>query len=248
MENYLPEGNEHIQRIVPNGLCELIFYLGDRPESEDTQKSISENTVISGQLKEFYDLRVRGNLSLFSIIFQPYGLSLFFDLPLNELYNQNVPLKYLVRDKVNALEDQLSKEKTLSLRIRIVENFLIERLKNSEKKYNITRIKNSIDTITREKGLVNIDNLAYEACLSRKQFERIFSELIGTTPKQFLKIVRFQNAIHEKSLSRELTLTELSYQCGYYDQSHMVNEFSKLSGMTPSQYFKDCEPYSDYFQ
>lgn len=248
MENCMPRGNVHVQRIVPNGLFELIFYLGDKPEPVDTNKSISEKTVITGQLKEYYDLTIRGDLSLFSIIFQPHGLSIFFDLPLSELYNQNVPLRFLIKNAVDELESKLLEADTFSSRIEIVENFLIHRLVKSRKKYHLSRIKSSIDTINREKGLVSIDHLAYEACLSRKQYERIFSELIGTTPKQFLKIVRFQSTIHEKSISTALSLTELSYQCGYYDQSHMVNEFSKLSGMTPSQYFKDCEPYSDYFQ
>jgi hypothetical protein len=27
----------------------------------------------------------------------------------------------------------------------------------------------------------------------------------------------------------------------------MVNEFKSLSGLTPTQYFSDCEAYSDYF-
>ena len=43
------------------------------------------------------------------------------------------------------------------------------------------------------------------------------------------------------------SLTTLAYDCGYYDQSHMINEFKMMSGMTPKQYFAMCEPTSDYF-
>ena len=248
IENCIPNGKEHIQRIVPNGLSELIFYLGDKPVSTDRNISINDNTLITGQLSGYYDIKVTGKLSLFSIIFHPYGLSMFFDIPLSELLNQNVPLKYILKDVVNELETKLFEAKSFAERIIIAECFLLERLQKSKKKYHFNRIKDNVKLINQTKGLVSIDLLASEACFSRKQYERIFSDFIGISPKQFLKIVRFQNAINEKSKNKNANLTTLTYQCGYYDQSHMTNDFYKLSGMTPKQYFNDCEPYSDYFQ
>ncbi len=248
MENCIPEGEEHVQRIVPSGLLELIFYLRDKPVPTDRNKSIDENTLITGQLNEFYDIRITGNISLFSIIFLPHGLSVFLDIPLQELYNQNVPLQFIFKNSVSELESKLFEAKSFKERISIIENHFFKLLKKRKLKYNFERINNSICRINQSKGLVNIDDLAREACFSRKQFERIFSQLIGTSPKQFLKIVRFQNAIDKKARDKGINLTNLTYQCGYYDQAHMINDFQKLSGMTPKQYFKDCEPYSDYFQ
>lgn len=248
IENCIPEGKEHIQRIVPNGLSDLIFYLSDKPESIEEKKSFSDNTLITGQLSEYYDIKLSGRVSLFSVIFQPHGVSMFFDIPLSELLNQNVPLKYILKDGVNALETKLFEAQSFADRIVIMELFLIERLQKCKQKYNFNRIKDSISLINQNKGLVSIDNLASEACLSRKQYERAFSNIIGTSPKKFLKTIRFQNVINEKSKDKNINLTSLTYQCGYYDQSHMINDFYKLSGLTPKQYFNDCETYSDYFQ
>lgn len=248
MENCIPKGKEHIQRIVPNGLSDLIFYLSDKPESIKEKKSISDNTIITGQLSEYYDIKITGKVSLFSVIFQPHGLSMFFDIPLNELLNQNVPLKYILKDGVGDVETKLHEAHSFTERIEIMELFLIERLQECKHKYHFNRIKDSISLINQNKGLVSIDKLANEACLSRKQYERTFSNLIGTSPKKFLKTIRFQNALNEKSKDKNINLTSLTYQCGYYDQSHMTNDFYKLSGLTPKQYFDDCETYSDYFQ
>jgi hypothetical protein len=86
LKNQLAPGQEHIQRIVPNGLMELMFYLGDLPESLDSHKSIPDSSLITGQQQAYYDLKVSGTLSLFSIIFQPHGLLVFFDIPLNEIF------------------------------------------------------------------------------------------------------------------------------------------------------------------
>lgn len=247
LENCLPEGQKHVQRIIPNGLTELIFYLGDKPHSDESMRCFSENSIISGQLNTFYDLEVTGKMSLFSIIFQPHGLSAFFDIPVNELLNQNIPLKFLFKEGLDALEDKLFEAHHFIDKIRLAEQFLFGCLKNKTTDYHFNRINNSILLINQSKGLIDIDTLAEATCFSRKQFERTFSMLVGISPKQFLKTVRFQNAIHEKAKNKDGNLSELTYLCGYYDQSHMISEFFRFSGLTPKQYFADCEPYSDYF-
>ena len=110
------------------------------------------------------------------------------------------------------------------------------------------RIAHSIQLIDQAKGEVGIESLASAACFGRKQYERVFSRYIGTTPKKFLRTIRLQHAIYLRSKDASVNLTDLTYISGYYDQSHMINDFQKLTGMTPTQYFSDCEPYSDYFQ
>lgn len=248
IEDCIHLNQKHTQRIVPTGLLEIIFYLSDRPVSDDIAKSISENTVITGHLNGFYDIHVLGKLSMFSIQFKPHGLSMFFDIPLNELYNQNVPLKYLFKHDTVELENKLNEGQSFNERVQMVENFLLMRLKKSKNRYNYLRIEHCISIINQKRGVVEIDFLASKACLSRKQFERLFSQYVGASPKQFLKTIRFQSSIHEKFKNRTINLIDLTYYCGYYDQSHMINDFQKLAGMTPKQYFNECEPISDYFQ
>lgn len=247
MDSCIFQGTTHTQRIVPNGLPELIFYIDKKPLTNNTGKTIADYTVLSGQQKNFYDIIITDKLSVFSVVFHPHGLMGFLNIPLSVIYNQNVPLRYILKREVAALEAKISEASTFRQRIYIVESFLLARLKEANKRYEFHRIKQSIDLINQSKGIISITNLASEACLSRKQYERTFSSYIGTSPKQFLKIVRFQHAIHKKQKNKHLHLTSLAYDCGYYDQSHMINEFKTLSGMTPKQYFSDCEPYSDYF-
>uniref|UniRef100_UPI0032175AD3 AraC family transcriptional regulator n=1 Tax=uncultured Draconibacterium sp. TaxID=1573823 RepID=UPI0032175AD3 len=248
MESCISYGEKHIQRIVPSGLSELIFYFDDIPKSINENITISENTVITGQLNSYYDIAIQNKISLFSIIFQPLGLTKLLDIPANKLFNQNVPLKHILKNTTIDLESQLYEAKTFAERINIAEQFIVQRLKKGKDKYHYNRIKHCIGLINTTKGHVSIDYLASEACLSRKQFERVFSEYIGTSPKRFMKTVRFQNVLHEKARNRNNNLTTLTYKCGYYDQSHMINDFLKLSGLTPKQYFSECEPFSDYFQ
>jgi len=105
-----------------------MFYLGDLPESMDTGKLITDHSLLSGQQKEYYDLRISGTLSLLSIVFQPHGLMVFFDIPLKELFNLNVPLRDLLDDSVSELESQLFEANSFKKQKRIAENFLLGRL------------------------------------------------------------------------------------------------------------------------
>jgi AraC-like DNA-binding protein len=248
LDNCIPYGSEHTQRIIPNGLIELIFYLDKKPVSTDSSKQITDTSTITGHLNEYYDIKVSGNLSLFSIIFKPFGLSAFLDIPCNEIYNRNIPLRFLLKNSVSEIENRLFEAKTFAQRVEIAEGFLLNLLKQKNSNYHFKRIESSFEIINSACNDVSIDTLASNACFSRKQFERIFVQVVGSSPKKFLKTVRFQRAIHLKSRSEKLSFAELAYLCRYYDQAHMTNDFTKFSGLTPKEFFRGCDSFSDYFQ
>ena len=247
IENTLQPGDVHQQRIVPTGLLELSFYLADRPQSDAPSRSPAESTVLSGQQNRAYDLLVSGSLDLFSITFQPQGAMMFFNLPLDELCDQTIPLSLLDKPWVDQVEAELFEASNFFARVAVIETALRELLIENHRIHDASRIGNSIQLINLSKGMIEIDRLASKACLSRKQFERVFQSCIGTSPKRFLRTVRFQHALFLRQHNQGDRLTDLAYACGYYDQSHMIHDFRALSGMSPSKYFRECEPESDYF-
>lgn len=243
----MDRGSKHDQRIIPTGLLELTFYLADRPRSLDPGREILDNTLISGQQNSPYDLQVTGTLNLFSISFQPHGAMMFFDLPLIELCDQTIPLKYLDKEWVDRIENELFEAQGFQERVGVIERALGQLLMKNHKRFDAVRIKNSIHLINEAKGQIDINMLAGKACLSRKQFERIFTSCIGISPKRFLRIVRFQHVLFLKQLNTGSSFTDLAYRCGYYDQSHMINDFKALSGLSPCEFFSTGISLSDYF-
>jgi AraC-like DNA-binding protein len=247
IENCLSPGDSHFQRIIPNGLTELTFYFGNKPSSLDEKRHPVDRSLLSGHLKSFYDIVVTGKLSMFSVSFQPFGACLFFNLPASELLDLTVPLKYLLKNQGEELEERLNVVDSFTDRIAVMEAFLISRLRANRKEWETKRILQVIGMINNSSGGITIDALASAACLSRKQFERTFTACVGSSPKQFLRTVRFQHSLYQKQKQQDIPLTELAYRCGYFDQSHMIADYKVFSGKTPSQYFAECEPYSDYF-
>ena len=96
---------------------------------------------------------------------------------------------------------------------------------------------------------ISVNELSSIACLSKKQFERLFLSFVGINPKEYTRIVRFQKALAQMQhqAGKEINQAQIAYTSGYADQSHFIREFKKLCGYTPVSLLKISNPYSDLF-
>jgi PAS domain S-box-containing protein len=78
-------------------------------------------------------------------------------------------------------------------------------------------------------------DLAEKASLSVSQFNRQFKKKFHTTPRSYLTNVRMNAACH-LLVSTDLPISEIALQTGFYDQSHLSNQFARHRGMSPSHY------------
>jgi AraC-like DNA-binding protein len=248
IENVLDKDEICVQRIIPTGLPELLLYFTPRPKILTDNKPLSDNVALYGHQNDFYDMELTGDLSVFSIVFEPQGLMQFFNFPLNEICNRNISLKDINGQSGRDLEEKMNEAVTFQQRVSIVETYLFNLLKNNFVDFEFRRINHIVQLIKQAYGNINVNQMVSEACLSRKQFERIFAEHIGISPKQYLKIIRFQSVLFQKQQSNNLNMTELSYEIGYFDQSYFINDFKSSCGLTPKQYFTKNEAYSDFFE
>jgi AraC-like DNA-binding protein len=246
IENVLPQEHIHTQRIFATGLPELVFYFDRKPQAD--KRIFEGNTLLNAQQNDYYDLVITKKLSMFSITFQAEGLSHFIKLPLNELQNQSIYPSLADRSFPGLLEQQLEETTDFCKRVAIAEKHFLRLLSRQTFSVDQQRMSSTISLIRSTKGAIDINNLAHHTCLSRKQFERKFASLIGISPKQYLKIIRFQNALHLNQLHSYNNLTTLAYEAGYYDQSHFINEAKELTGHTPKKLFEPGEIVSDFFR
>ena len=248
LEENNPSGEVCIPRMYPTGFTELVFYYGDRYLHIDKNKSKTPQpySYFMGQNNSYYDISPTGKIGVIAITFKPDTAKLFFKTPIDEAENSFIALEDIIGKFTRNLEYELQIAKSNIDRIRLIEKFLINQLKKNYSEDH-KRIGFSVDKINQSKGLISIVELADFACLSTKQFNRKFTEFVGIKPKQFTRVVRFQNTIYSQQRRSVKNLTELAYKCGYYDQAHFTNEFKEFTGYSPKEFFKTCEPYSDYF-
>lgn len=247
MEIDVQTQNAYHHRIIPTGLTDLTFFFGNAPKSTSEKNSIAEGAILSGQQKSFYDLKIENSFRLISVVFTPEGMNRFLSIPSKEFKDLSLKLNDTLINGVDKLTEMLYK-KTFEASVSALNSFFEDRLVEGINETIAMRLNHTVNLISSKYGQVRTLELADEVCLSRKQFERLFINHIGSSPKQYLKTIRFQNALFQKSKNPKISLTDLAYACGYFDQSHMINDFKSLTGDSPSKFFKDCEPFSDYFE
>lgn len=82
-----------------------------------------------------------------------------------------------------------------------------------------------------------VAGLARMARLSERRLGANFSNLMGKSPHQYLMKSRLSTAKFMVRCS-QLSLTEIAYEAGFYDQAHFIKAFKKNTGLTPGTYQK----------
>jgi AraC-like DNA-binding protein len=229
------------QRAIPSGSMGLVFNRGDRICSS-LEKDFQLRSHLFGQSATFVDIHFQ-KLDLILVVFQPIGAKAFFSMPMNELNGQSIALDALSDPHIMELEDRLMDIADNQTCVHLIEQFLLKRLYQFEE-YNYKRLTSVISAINYREN--NVSALAHEACLSQKQFKRIFTDYVGLNPKEFLQIARFTKTTHTLQTQPKMSLNELAYKYGYYDRSHLIKDFRAFSGYTPTEFLANCDPYSDY--
>lgn len=232
------------QRILPTGCVSLVFHRGERLKITN-RGELQPQSFISGQESRYSDVASTGDIEMIVVVFQPHAAKIFFNMPLNLLHDRNIAIEDLenavLRDLAHRVEDSENHDTCIEL----IENYFYKCLLYGTN-YHLPRLAEVIHHINKS-SQTNIKTLSDIACLSEKQFSRVFTENIGATPKDFMRIVRVQRALSVLQHNPGIGFAQLAYECGYTDQSHMIKEFKLFSGYTPKEYIAQCSPVSDYF-
>ena len=82
---------------------------------------------------------------------------------------------------------------------------------------------------------ITAEDLAEQVKLSAGHFSKIFKSVTGTTPIDFLNIIRLQKA-RNILINTEETITEIAILCGFNTSSYFASCFFKKFKITPSVY------------
>jgi AraC-like DNA-binding protein len=84
---------------------------------------------------------------------------------------------------------------------------------------------------------INVDHIADEAHFSKFHFIRIFKEIYGLTPHQYLIRVRIEHA--KKFLSNGMPVVDVCDAVGFESVSTFTGLFKRKVGLSPSTYKKE---------
>jgi AraC-like DNA-binding protein len=80
----------------------------------------------------------------------------------------------------------------------------------------------------------DLDNIADEACFSKFHFTRLFREIYGKTPHQYLTSVRVERA--RELLSDGASVKETCFAAGFNSVGSFTSLFKRRTGLTPAAF------------
>lgn len=236
-EGYNPE--HKIDRFLPDGNTEIIIDFSDGPQHIYDNQTLKEiqachHVWASGVRTEYISIPSGKYAAMFVISFRKGMAYPFFPLPMDEMSDRVVDADLLWGRDFAHLREHLQRICDIDLKFAAAERFL---LKHFQSKFSLNPgVEYALAEILRRPDQINMMRISQRIGYSQKHFIDMFKRQVGITPKAYLKIIRFQKAINEIEERKEVNWSDISQDCGFYDQAHFINDFKFFSGFTPEEY------------
>jgi AraC-like DNA-binding protein len=223
--------------ILPDTASYLCFLYQDELITTHKAQVYSTRSGLAGFQNFRNDLGSLGNVSGVSALLTPWGLNVFRQGIVKDCADKRVDCRDIFANYIiEKIEDNLARQKMAIERVQYIEQFLLSVLNPY---HADLLIQTACMTLNKSHGHYSITQLARLLGLSKRTLERRFQYHIGTTPKKYARIVRLRHAILQRQTLDNWA--EVAYAAGYYDQSHMINEFQELYGLSPEIIYPQIE-------
>ncbi|MEJ2904725.1 helix-turn-helix domain-containing protein [Pedobacter panaciterrae] len=212
------------------------FFLGDSFETINCNSNQTESfarcTIRGPRTHKKYIIAISGHFVSFTIKFKPAGLYRLLGIPANLFCNQAIDGQLLFASIFKEITERLMPCSDINECIEIVEPYLLQMALKHAKIYPSKAVNQMTSLIFNNRAPVFLPKVS----LSDRQLERNFAKEIGTTPKLYSNMVRFENLLHYKINFPDKSWTEIAYEFNYYDQMHLIKSFKKFLDVTPSDF------------
>jgi AraC-like DNA-binding protein len=224
----------------PNGFCSIVVNYGDTYTIQNHKYSSLEvpQQFVAGQSIYSYRLTLRGKIGIAGIVFKPAGLATLFGLQTFLLTEERIDLfKQLPQPYFRSYVEQIRASKEIAEKAKLLEAMILHhcRLHQPTPDY----IDMAANMIVEKAGMLHVNDLLRESCMSRRTFERHFFQKVGLSPKYYARIRRIGYICNLIAGKKKVNWPEVFYEAEFYDQSHFIKDFEEFTGRTPQQYLAD---------
>lgn len=219
-------------KIMPMGCMKWMFHRGIPFAINGV---FNRSASICGQYASAACVGMHGHTDLLFVFFQPYAMKMITGIPSEHFNESSVGMDELEMPEFHELKQQVLEAADNQTAIRCIEQFILHQLHRRD---DVTYLKQFI-TLAQAVELhpdLSLSGLADSACLSERQLRRVFSEYIGLSPKQMLRIRRCLTASRMMQQVEVTDLADIIYQLGFTDHSHLYKEFKLFAGLSPTDY------------
>lgn len=177
------------------------------------------------------------------VYFKPMGAHKLFGLPLQSFANTAFFLDDVFESRLQPVIERLKNTQGAEERMKAMDEFLLQQA--SRMQPHNEHFQKAVHYIVSQRGDVSLPWVISQCFMSERQFQRKFLEQVGTSPKTFIKRLKFDYIINIKRMHPATSWTKLAYRAGYFDQAHFIREFKSITSETPSGFIQKVYDFPD---
>jgi AraC-like DNA-binding protein len=222
--------------VAPHDSMMLTVQLGAAADCIEQKDVHGQNTTLTGIRRHTGEFVGAGDcVTLFALLTPLGAMQLLDSQPLAPVPRIRAPVADLLdRQLTRRLESDVAMAATLQDKLWVLAAWLESRASAQRRIARAgMRAGRAAMRLCAEPG-VEIEVLADEQHVSRRQLERDFSHWIGTSPRHLSQVARVQ-AVSRRA-GAGASLADAAVDAGFFDQAHMSRVVRRLTGLTPKQF------------
>lgn len=228
-EEQFEPGRELVERVLPDGAARLI--IGLRQDAVSVQVAGANATPVL--------LTMRGHVHGLSVALRPGAVSGLFGIAAAELAGRLVSWNAIVDKAHRDLPERLAAAGDDASRVRLVLRSL--RAMGRAQDEGSLRLLRHAQARLREGAHhgISVRSVAAGMHLSERRLQQVFAAQLGLSPSVWRRLQRLHGTLRLlRAAGAGSPWAELALRAGYYDQSHLINEFRALCGLSPEQFVR----------
>ena len=232
------------ERGLPTGCADIVIPLLQdhvlRYDSEtDAAARRFAGAIVQGPHDRFSLRGTEGPSLVVGVHFRPGGAAALFGGALAELRNRTVLLEDLWGRSARDLRHSLQEASSPAARLRRLQAHLMQRLRGAD--VPDPMVVSVLAAWRRDPAQARVEPMQRGSGCTPAQFIRRFEQAVGLTPKRCARVLRFNAMLPTLVRQGPRDWAEVALAGGYFDQSHLIHEFRRLAGLTPTAY-KPVQP------
>jgi AraC-like DNA-binding protein len=189
---------------------------------------------IAGPTTRRFTTTLFGAGRVFGIKFHPGGFRPFVTQPISSLADRTVELSTVFEDAAQDFAMQALSHRDHQATIAVLEAFLRSRgPRNDATAVLMARIA---ARMAEDRQIKRIEQVAQEFSIGLRTLQRQFRDYVGVHPKWVIQRYRLHEALARIDAGMATDWTALALDLGYADQAHLIRDFKKIIGRTPTEY------------
>jgi len=243
-----PDATRAFEAVLPDGCVEVIVHLGDPFLRRDAEGRVERQprALVAGPGTRPVELAPTGRVDVIGVHIDVGGAPDWLDARPDELVDRLPALADVGGVWARDLAEELAEAEDGAWTCVLDRRLAAGAGAGDVARAGDAAIERAVARLRARAGAVPVGELARGLGLSTRQLERRFRARTGLAPKTFARLTRFQHALARLNAGAP-SLADVALRSGYFDQAHLVRDFQRFAGASPTRFLRAPHELARHF-